>query len=114
VVLQREEFCRLSLKPDACVRELCRRYGISASTGYEWRRRYLEIGLAGLEDRSRRPLSSPRRTPDEIEVVVMEAMKLILSLPAPSAGTIAAIRCAPGETVAGGARLIDTTPEEPA
>jgi len=37
--------------------------GVSVATAYKWRRRYLEEGPAGLEDRSSRPLHSPRRTP---------------------------------------------------
>ena len=40
-------------------------------------------------------------------VIVMEAMKLILSLVAPADGTISAIHCAPGQTVAGGVRLVE-------
>ena len=40
-------------------------------------------------------------------VIVMEAMKLFLSLVAPADGTISAIHCAPGQTVAGGVRLVE-------
>jgi len=36
-------------------RELCREYGISAKTGYKWRERFVQHGLAGLNDLSRRP-----------------------------------------------------------
>ena len=36
-------------------RELCREYGISAKTGYKWKQRFLERGLGGLEEESRRP-----------------------------------------------------------
>ncbi|MGD0073017.1 MAG: biotin carboxylase N-terminal domain-containing protein [Candidatus Binataceae bacterium] len=42
--------------------------------------------------------------------IVMEAMKLILSLTAPIDGTISAIHCAPGQTVAGGVRLVEIAP----
>ena len=38
--MQREEFCRLALTPGANVRELCRRLGISPTTGYKWMARY--------------------------------------------------------------------------
>jgi transposase InsO family protein len=42
---------------------LCREFGISRKTGYKWLKRYRQEGtLKGLEERSRRPLSSPRRT----------------------------------------------------
>ncbi len=40
-------------------------------------------------------------------VIVMEAMKLILSLVAPADGTVSAIYCAPGQTVGGGVRLVE-------
>jgi len=40
-------------------------------------------------------------------VIVMEAMKLILSLAAPVDGTVSAIHCAAGQTVAGGVRLVE-------
>jgi putative transposase len=35
--------------------ELCREYGISRKTGYKWRERFVEHGIAGLEEESRRP-----------------------------------------------------------
>ena len=38
---------------------LCREFGISRRVGYKWLARYREAGLAGLEDRSRAPLSHP-------------------------------------------------------
>jgi putative transposase len=41
---------------------VCRRFGISRKTGYKWWRRFEKEGLVGVEERSRRPLSSPRRT----------------------------------------------------
>ncbi len=43
-------------------------------------------------------------------VIVMEAMKLILSLVAPADGTVSAIHCAPGQTVGGGVRLVEFAP----
>jgi len=35
--------------------ELCREYGISRKTGYKWRERFVEQGLSGLGELSRRP-----------------------------------------------------------
>lgn len=35
--------------------ELCREYGISRKTGYKWRERFVEHGLGGLGELSRRP-----------------------------------------------------------
>jgi len=55
------------------VRALCREFQISPQTGYKWLRRYREVGsLAGLQEHSRRPLNSPRRTSAEIEALVVE------------------------------------------
>lgn len=45
-------------------------------------------------------------------LVVLEAMKLLQSLPAPVAGVVTEIFCAPGDTVAGHAPLIKLDPEE--
>jgi transposase InsO family protein len=36
-------------------RELCAEFGISAKTGYKWRERFLQHGLAGMNELSRRP-----------------------------------------------------------
>src|SRR5436190_22774015 len=53
-------------------RELCREYGISAKTGYKWRERFLQHGLAGLNEFSRRP----RRHRDDLsEAVVCEVVR---------------------------------------
>lgn len=38
---------------------LCREYGISRKTGYKWQARFIEHGLAGMSDASRRPHTSP-------------------------------------------------------
>jgi 3-methylcrotonyl-CoA carboxylase alpha subunit/geranyl-CoA carboxylase alpha subunit len=45
-------------------------------------------------------------------LVVLEAMKLLQSLPAPVAGVVTEIYCAPDDTVAGHAPLIKLDPEE--
>ena len=51
--------------------ELCRRFDVSRKTGYKWLSRWKEEGLAGLEDRSRRPHRSPRKSSDAIESEVV-------------------------------------------
>jgi len=43
-------------------------------------------------------------------VIVMEAMKLMMRLPAPVSGTVKEILCAPGQTVAAGAVLLEIEP----
>jgi len=67
----REEFVVLAERPDANVRELGRRFGISPTTGYAWLTRQRAAGAAGLSDRSRRPNASPRQTPPAIEARVV-------------------------------------------
>jgi transposase InsO family protein len=68
----RREFVLFASDEGVNRRELCRRYGISPTTGYKWLRRYRELGESGLEEHSRRPLNSPRRTPDWLESRVIE------------------------------------------
>ena len=67
----RQEFCRQGLEPGANVSALCRHYGISRRVGYKWLGRYSEAGVAGLVDRSRQPLHSPKRTAEELEAAVL-------------------------------------------
>lgn len=69
VVDQRLEFCRLAGLEGANVSALCRRFGISRQTGHVWLKR-LRAGEPPC-DRSRRPLSSPRRTDAVLEASVL-------------------------------------------
>ena len=69
---QRLEFVRLCHAGGVGVAELCRRFGISRETGHALLRRHRAEGWAGLEPRSRRPRSSPRRTSPEVEQLVLE------------------------------------------
>lgn len=68
---QRREFVTFALLHDRTFTELCDAYGISTKTGYKWLGRHREQGLAGLEDRSRRPHDSPNRTPDSMEQTIL-------------------------------------------
>lgn len=52
-----------------------RTFRCSRSQLFEWQARYRAEGVAGLEPRSRRPLSSPRRTPVEVEDAVLVIAK---------------------------------------
>jgi len=73
VMYQKEQFVIEALREDVPFVKLCRKYGISAVTGYELRRRFLAQGRAGLHERSRRPKSSP----DQLtEAVVCELVRL--------------------------------------
>lgn len=48
------------------VKDLCREFGISEKTGHKLLGRYAERGIEGLNEQSRRPLSSPNRTPPDV------------------------------------------------
>lgn len=48
------------------VAHACRRFGISRKTGYKWLARFRQEPDAPLQDRSRRPNRSPRRTPQPL------------------------------------------------
>lgn len=55
--------------------ELCARYGVSRETGYRLVERYLEQGPAGLQERSRRPHTSPNQTAAYIVEAILEARR---------------------------------------
>jgi transposase InsO family protein len=71
VPMLREEFVRLALHEGSNKQELCRRFGISRKTGYKMLARFSAEGRAGLEDRSRCPHHSPRRTAAAVEAEVL-------------------------------------------
>lgn len=55
------------------MKDLCRRYGVSRTTGYKWLERYAEEGYEGLEERSRAPASCPHRMSDEARMAILMA-----------------------------------------
>src|SRR5688572_29054890 len=61
--------------PKINVAAFCREVGISRETFYFWQRRYRDEGLAGLEDRSSAPKTSPNRTPEVVEDDVVKLRK---------------------------------------
>jgi transposase InsO family protein len=70
IVDRRREFVALASLEGANRRELCRRLGISAQTGYKWLSR-ASAEAADLRDRSRRPHTSALRSADAIEALVL-------------------------------------------
>ena len=68
---ERMEFVIMASVKGANVRNLCRRYGISPTTGYKWRERWEASGEAGLRELSRRPLNSPWRSDAATEAEVL-------------------------------------------
>ncbi len=53
---------------------LCREYGVSRPTGNKWITRY-QAGQQ-LEDRRRRPIQSPGKTPAWVEALIIEYRKM--------------------------------------
>jgi transposase InsO family protein len=60
------------------VAQFCREQQISRQTFYKFRRRFGQEGLAGLEDRSRRPVTCPGQTSAAVEEVVLRRRKQLL------------------------------------
>jgi transposase InsO family protein len=56
----------------ATVTDVARRYGVARQTVHGWLRRYADQGLAGLVDRSSKPVSCPHQTPAEVEARIVE------------------------------------------
>ena len=69
------EFVQLADQEEANMSALCRRFDISRPTGYKWLRRYREEGREGLTERSRRPESSPNKTPPPIAEAICEVRR---------------------------------------
>jgi transposase InsO family protein len=58
------------------VSELCRMFGVSRQTGYDWLNRYRkEHSLDALVDQSKRPHTSPTKVDEEIEAMLVAARK---------------------------------------
>jgi transposase InsO family protein len=68
---QRGEFVGLSRQGGSTHIELCRRFGISAKTGYKWLARAASGSASWAEDVSRRPHTMPGRTAAAIEAAVL-------------------------------------------
>jgi len=76
VVDLRQELVRAMAAGEASVREVSQRMSVSRQTAYKWSARYKAEGDAGLQDRSRRPVVSPRRTPADMEERVCKLRRL--------------------------------------
>ena len=100
------DFVKAAMRPGKRMTALCREYGISRETGYKWLNRFKREGADGLEEQSRRPVSSPLATAEELVLAVLELReayprrgprKLVIQLQrkfgdqTPSAATVARI-----------------------
>ena len=54
---------------------LCREFGISRVTGHKIWSRYQEVGIEGLQSRSRAPHSHPNQTPFAVEQLIVRLKK---------------------------------------
>lgn len=70
---QRRGLARLVLEEGASISEASRLYSVSRPTSRRWVQRARDEGLAGIRERSRRPISSPERTERGIELELLEA-----------------------------------------
>jgi transposase InsO family protein len=61
------------------VARVCREAGVSRKTFYKWAQRYRLEAEAGLEERSRRPKSSPAQTPEWVEDVIVALREELLN-----------------------------------
>ena len=69
---QKIQFIVDYLRRTLSITEVCALYGVSRKTGYKWIDRYLTSGPPGLEDRSRKPGSSPHQTPQHVVEAFIE------------------------------------------
>ncbi|HEX9022372.1 MAG TPA: IS481 family transposase [Geobacteraceae bacterium] len=67
----RHEFVMLAQREESNISLLCEYFGISRKSGYKWLNRFGENGVAGLSNRSRRPHSSPFKSPEAIETAIV-------------------------------------------
>lgn len=65
---QREKFIRDFIAGKKPLNHLCEEYEISEKIGHKWKERFIRYGLAGLEDQSRAPKSSPNRLDEEVVI----------------------------------------------
>jgi transposase-like protein len=75
VMEQRLRFVEAASAGRGGQRSLCKAFGISPTTGYNWLERYRVSGADGLRDGSRCPHHSPTRTPAPLEAAVVEVRK---------------------------------------
>lgn len=75
VLEQRAEFAVRALRGEP-MSELCREYGISRPTGYLWKQRFGEHGVAGLKELSRRPSYSPAQTWSAVEQRIVQLRRM--------------------------------------
>src|SRR5215475_5040878 len=72
----KKEFVLKSLEKNVNFTELCREYSISTKCGYKWKNRFINEGLPGLEEQSRRPVNNSRSMPEPVSVELLRIKNL--------------------------------------
>lgn len=72
---ERLKFVLQILEHGERVTDMCKEYGISRKTGHKYLKAYKEYGPVALYDASRKPDSSPHRTPPETAALLVKARK---------------------------------------
>ncbi len=88
VVDQRTDFVLRAVRDVEDFGELCREFGVSRKTGYKWKQRFLQEGLEGLNDQSRRPHTNPSGLS---EAMVCQIVKLKMAHPSWGASKLRAV-----------------------
>lgn len=72
---ERRRFVDEYLRGTASMTVLCASYGISRRVGYKWLTRFLVDGDRALEDRSRRPRTSPWAIAPDVVTLLLTARR---------------------------------------
>lgn len=76
VMQQKRKFIQTYLQQTMSFRKLCSLFEISTKTGYKYVRKYESMGFAGLNEKSRKPKTSPSKTSHEIEQLIINIRNL--------------------------------------
>lgn len=66
------EFVERASLPGANVSALCREFGISRDAGHKWLKRFRAEGYEALEERSRRPDSTPLASAEDVVALILQ------------------------------------------
>lgn len=76
VMDQKRKFIEASQQFAGSFKDLCASFGITPKTGYKYLKKYRKDGLAGLKDQNRKPKTSPNKTPQNIEDLIIKVRLL--------------------------------------
>lgn len=71
VMEERQSFITEFLKSKKPFNQLCAEYDISEKTGHKWKKRFIQYGISGLEDESRRPKSCPSQLSEDVTIRIL-------------------------------------------